>query len=218
MSTKKLLAVTLLALVPALTRADVKFTFNQVGSDVVMTSSGTLDTTKLVETDNSSWGGIGVETNGVGDIDIMGSTLEGPVNLAFAFHMGTNISAWVNPFGPFAQSVYSGWVATEGVKSFATFAGFSNDLRVAGISLVAADVVDGFWTPDQQWTNAGSTLASLGLNTGVYSIVDGDTGETITIEVGAAPGLPSVPDNGATIGLLGLSLAGLALLRRRDRV
>lgn len=84
----------------------------------------------------------------------------------------------------------------------------------AGITVAASDLVGGLWTTDQKWSHSG-TFASLGLNAGVYSVVDSETNETITIKIGSAGSPPSVPDGGATLALLGASLAGLAMLRRQ---
>src|SRR5690348_9353979 len=69
--------------------ASVLFLFTETGGTVTMTSSGTLDTSKLVLVGLSDgWGGTGTEDN-PGQIDIMGGTLFGPVNTEFGFHAGT---------------------------------------------------------------------------------------------------------------------------------
>lgn len=217
MNKKTLLAAALLALAPALLRAEVTFTFTEVGSDVVMTSSGTLDTSKLVQDYSPGWNGIGLQASDLGSINVMGSTIYAYTDDAYRFHAGTDFSAIVNPVGPFAFDSFANWVITEGTKSFATYGGWDdNGFLAPGISLVASDVVNGLWTPDQKWINTGTTFAALGLNVGVYSVVDSETKETITIRVSGVPGNPaSVPDGGATLALLGASVAGLALLRRR---
>jgi hypothetical protein len=58
--------------------------------------------------------------------------------------------------------------------------------------VVGADIVGGFWTPDQSWTYApGDSIASLGLHTGTWAVSDIETGEAIIIEVG--PGTRPAP-------------------------
>lgn len=205
-------------------RAGVIFTFTEVGSDVVMTSSGTLDTSKLLSANypavgwtSGGWSGTGVESSDDG-FDLMGSGVfsssrSGP-QMRFRFNAGTDISAIANPGGPFSASSYDseGWSVTSGTKSFVTYSGFTGSGMQAGIQVVANDIVSGFWTPDQIWKNTGGSFASLGLNVGSYSVSDALTGETITIEVA---GGAAVPDGGMTVALLGAALAGIAALRRR---
>lgn len=152
-----------------------------------MTSSGTLDTTKLVAVIlPDGWGGTGTENNnGVGDIDIMGGTSFGGINIQFGFNAGTDASAIMAPGGPFAFSNFSGPSIT-GSKSFTTYSGFSGGVRQPGVGIVASDIIAGQWTPNQNWTYAaGASFASQGLNPGTYAVSDSVTGETITIQVGA---------------------------------
>jgi hypothetical protein len=210
----KLAPVVALALLCAQSaHANVLFHFTQAGSDVKMTSSGTLDTSKLlVSTFSDGWGGTGVENNTLpGDIDIMGGTAFGGVDTLFKFHASTDDSAISNPGGPFSFSNFN-WTVTSGSKSFATYAGFDGGFRQAGIGVRSVDIVGGQWTPDQNWTSFGATFASLGLNVGTYSVSDSVTSETITIQVG---GSASVPDGGTTFVLLCGAFAGLLGLRRR---
>jgi hypothetical protein len=181
----------LIALVAALAlscmqfaQANVMFQFTESGGNVSMTSSGTLDTSKLVlSTFPDGWGGTGIEDNPT-DIDIMGGTSFGDIDISFGFHAGTDTSAITNPGGPFTFSDFS-WTVTSGSKSFTTYSGFDGGgIRQAGIGMISADISGGFWSPHQNWTSFGATFASLGLNVGTYSVIDSETGETITIQVG----------------------------------
>jgi hypothetical protein len=215
MITKSKLALmaALLGVSAPLARADVTFSFLESGGTVIMTSSGTLDTTKLVSVVlPDGWGGTGTENNSApGDIDIMGGTSFGDIDTQFGFNAGTDASAITNPGGPFLFDDFSISIVA-GSKSFTTYSGFDGGLRQPGIGLVASDIAGGLWTPDQTWTySPGATFASLGLVPGTYAVSDAVTSETITIQIGTA----SVPDGGATALMLGFALSGFAILRRK---
>ena len=214
----RLIIAALLILGPYAAYADIIFTFEETGGTVIMTSAGVLDTNNLIVSGlPDGWGGTGTEHNGAeGDIDIMGGTTFGSVDINYGFSVGTDASAITNTGGiggPFAFSNFDALVSA-GSKSFTTYAGFSGPLRLAGVGMRSADIVGGLWTPDQNWTYvAGTTFAALGLNIGTYAVSDLITGETITIQIGAV----SVPEPG-TLALLSIGLFSMGLARRRKNV
>jgi hypothetical protein len=180
-----------------------------------MTSSGVLDTTKLVSVVRpDGWGGTGIENNpNPGDIDIMGGTSFGAIDTQFGFNLGTDASAITNPGGPFTISTFSP-ASITGSRSFTTYSGFTGIIREPGIGVVGSDIVGGLWTPNQNWSySAGTTFASLGLIAGTYAVSDSITGETITIQVGDN----AVPEPASLLvwSLLGLTIGGARWLRRR---
>ena len=230
MNIKTAHAAALLAFVPALL-SDLSFSHNEVGSDVVVMHSGILDAPQIDTVSFLGWDEVGVESSGDGDgdsdidinFDIMDLSDFWPANRSFDFHAGTDISALANSVDPFATSSVSDGI-TEEAGSDLPYSEFGGGLRGPGASLAPIYVAGGFWPPDQERTDPNNAVEPPGLNVGVDpiidpiidSIVDSETSETITIGIGdktARAG--SVPDGGATIALLGVSLAGLAVLRRR---
>jgi hypothetical protein len=196
--------------------ANVIFTFSEVGADVIMTSSGILDTTKLIPVPFSDWGGTGIEDNG--NHDIMGGTEAGGIDTSFGFHAGTDFSQWASANGPWSTDNFS--PTFTGTKDFTTYhfdnsipvPGFPFGVQVPGIGVYAADIVNGFWTPDQIWTFSNNTFASLNMFSGTYSVSDIQTNETITFQM---IGTSAVPEP-ATLLLVGLGMTGLVFVRRRQ--
>ena len=193
-------------------QANITFTFLEVGSDVVMTPSGVLNTNNLVQQNViGGWGGIGLEQNG--QSDIMGSTIFGQISITFGFHAGTNFTPWTAAPGPWDTSSFNWGISNGGQRSFATYALSPSFVRVPGIGMRAIDLTGGLWTPDQTWINANDSFATLGLHPGTYTISDAVTSESITIQIGVA----AVPGPVVGAGLPGLVMAfgGLIAWRRR---
>lgn len=195
---KLLAGMTVVGITIGQAQASVTFTFVESAGNVLMQSSGVLNTANLVSVAPSSWGGVGVETNNLPESDIMGDTTMGFIDRAFGFHAGTDLSPWV---GDMFTSRNFGW-SSSGTTQFTTY--WLDAMRTPGIGISAADLVGALWTPDVSWSKAG-TFATLGLTAGTYSIVDAVTNESITIQIGAANGVPEP----ATVALIGLGLAGL---------
>lgn len=192
--------------------AGVVFAFTETTQGVQMTASGSIDVSGLSATSSVGWGGTGIESNS--EIDILGSNAGG-LDTSYAFNSGTDLSAWDTATGPFSSS-YFNW-NESGTTDFATYT-WASGLRVPGLTIDASDLVGTVWTPDNSWLAAGQTFASLGLNSGVYTVADAVSAEALTVDVGGtySPSPAPVPVP-AALPLMGAGLAGLGLIARKRK-
>lgn len=197
----KSLFILFLPMMVSTSYASVVFTFAEVGSDVTMTASGTIDTNNLVSTGVSSWGGTGLQN--YQGYDIMGGTSFGSINASYAFNAGTDFSDMNSLTGPWSSD-YFGPITITGSTSFATYN--RDNVSSPGFGLRTEDLVNGLWTADQNWTILNASFASLGLNTGLYSVSDILTGESISFDIGS-PNVSAVPVPAAA-WLFGSALLG----------
>ena len=201
-------AAILAASLCSLANAGIVFTFSESGANVVMNSSGTIDTSKLVlQQSVFGWGGTGIEENG--NHDIMGGTNVGGIDMSFGFNTGTDYSPWASANGPWAANNFSTTI-DSGTKAFTTYVRGPSGAQVPGLGIERADLDGVLWSPDQNWTFLNASFASLQMFAGTYTVTDAQTGEFITFQIGAGNQLPE-PDAAA---LVGLALLGAFAARR----
>jgi len=221
-SSAKYTSLCLILFLSEAAQAQLVFTFLEVGGNVTMTPSGSIDTSDLVAGSNPGWGGAG--TQFYEDFCILGDTSSGGADTGFGFSDGTDYSDFLGASCPFSRDEFS-WTSTV-TKSFSTYQEPQSGVYVPGLNVKASDLVDGVFTPDGTWTVAG-TFDSIGLRPGTYSVADAVTGACITVQIGPdsdpdSCDLPSAPSTPATpvpalplFGLLALGgLLGLFGLRK----
>jgi len=201
-------AAALAASLSTAANAGIVFKFTESDGNVVMNSSGTIDTSKLVLMPRVfMWGGTGVEENG--NHDIMGGASVGEINMSFGFHDGTDYSPWASANGPWSASSF-GTTVNSGHKAFTTYVGSPSGAQIPGLGIGREDLQGWLWSPDQNWTFRSASFASMRMAVGTYTVTDAQTGEFITFQIGAGNQLPE-PDAAA---LVGLALVGACAARR----
>ena len=173
-------------------RADFIATINQVGTNVVVTGSGTIDLFALAFQFNAQARAGMTPSNG--ELSIGSPSFE---NVA----------------------IYSGFSGPTGFGGGGTFiqpgSGSGDKVDIinsANWLIVPLGYMSGQALLDNS-TYTGMTFASLGVTPGTYVWTwgTGDHADSFTIQVGPA----GVPDGGSTLSLLGLASLGLVALRRK---
>lgn len=213
---KRLTAACLLGfLVPLSASAQVVFTWSEDASGVTMTTSGSIDTSQLTAVACETWGGYGHQASVT---DIIGDTEISQPDTCFEFSTGTDFSPWQTG-NPFETSFFS-YSSTSVSTPFHTYTRDDDSNVIPGLGVLASDLSGDIWTPQGSWVADGETLASMGLNTGTFTVTDASTGASVTFTIGSAPGapgteaIPAVPLWGLVLGMLSLAFIGLGRLRR----
>jgi hypothetical protein len=189
---KKSLAAIALALVswiPAIAQADIVISAQETGGNVVFTFSGSVDLSGLGAPDGTAG-----STSGIN-----------PALGAFIFSSVSSdpLDTWTGYSFP---SYGAGGVQLADSASVPTGFGFGTFARlVIEDSYISGTSISGSMTFDSE------TFASLGLTLGTY--VASLPSDTVTLVIG-----PSQIPEPASIGLLGLALAGLGFFSLRKRM
>lgn len=189
--------------------AQVVFTFSEIGGDVVMTSSGSIDTADLVAGSLDTWGSFGIQNVAGPTVDVMGDTQVGSTDTGFEFSVGTDFSAWTTQPGAW-DSDYFSWTSSTVTTPFSTYSQDGGP-TIPGLNVRAADLSGSVFIPLGGWVATSETFASLGLNPGTYTVTDGNTGASITYQIGGAAPPPAAPTAVPAVPLLGLGFLAAAL-------
>jgi hypothetical protein len=202
-----LLILTALTAVSPAAKAGIILTMQEVGSDVVLTSVGTLGLVDGNFTDVSFDTINAAMTPVAGSLTVGTGLNTGPGANVVRF---ANVLSGPSSFGP-------GTISTNPTTTTGPLFAFIGPLNV-----LAADAVQVALTPLQDITAGTSTwsattLAALGVTPGTYTwtvsgaMLDSGNDDTVVLNIVAPSDVP-VP---ATLPLLGIGIAGLRLARRR---
>lgn len=181
---------------PSTSYAALVYQLSEVGSDVVLTlaSGGSLDLNGLnYAATNTGSGGLNPSVAefvvGSGSLDLYIGLASGPATIG----SGTSVPASLTSGLAFGFTAITGGYFGVGVT-----AGYVSGSTIQTISTS---------------TFSSATLSSLGVTAGTYvwTLANNDT---ITLQ---AASNSSVPETNSTVAGLGLALAGMGLLRRRQR-
>ena len=193
-------AVVLLALGSSRSRADLLLSVQQVGSNVVVTGSGTAITTGL----SSPGSGF---SNAILAPDLDALTVGPPTNQSSTDYFGVT--------GPSNFGTGNSTLASSGTgQGFGLDSAGSTLLLLVPSSYTSGAILAG------TSTYSNMTFSSLGITPGtyLYSFGSGATADFLTIQVGpAAPPAPTVPEPDSLALLIGMGASGAGFLVRRRK-
>lgn len=199
-----LLILTALTAVSPAAKAGIILTMQEVGSDVVLTSAGTLGSVDGFYTGNTA----------VDEFNAAMTPLTASLTVGTTSVTGNNVIRYIGVLsGPssFGPGTFTS-LPTASTGTLFGILGAANELAVdAQQALLGQDITAGTST----WS--ATTLAALGVTPGTYTwtvsgvMLASGTDDTIVLNIVDPSDVP-VP---ATLPLVGLGLAGLGLARRR---
>lgn len=176
----QLIIVAFIMGISPIANAGLIFNFQNDGNHLTMTTSGFIDTRKLVAVQfMSNWSNDGFGT--FGDYSFIGDGAHGLMDSFFAFSPGTNFSEWHKSLNIFPNLQFDPDVNT-GTQSFSTLT-FPQPYT-PGFNARSTDIQNGIWIPDATWTFFNASIESFGLAKGTYTVTDARSGEFIRYQIG----------------------------------